>query len=66
VPPIAPTLGAGGKGNGKQGQNMDGELLGQVHFVLEGRQVLQDDNYNESTNAPIFIWLHLSKAFGPS
>jgi hypothetical protein len=44
VPPVAPTLGAEGEGNGKQGQDMDGKLLGQMCPVLEGRKILQIDS----------------------
>jgi hypothetical protein len=44
MPPVALTLVAGDKGNGKQGQDMDGELLGQVRFLLGGRQILQDNS----------------------
>jgi hypothetical protein len=37
-------LGAGSEDNGKQGQDMDGKLLGQMCSVLEGEQILKVDS----------------------
>jgi hypothetical protein len=64
MPPVAETLGTGSEGNGKQGQDMDGKLLGQVCSLMGGRQILQDNSLQRvHHNTPIFHSAPSSKEY---